>query len=76
MARVLQASDLRCPVTGKHAYPTEADARERLQHVWAHPTPGRSTRDRAWKVYQCPECHWWHHGSKPTRDLGGVHRDY
>jgi len=76
MARVLNASDLRCPTSGKHAYPTEARAREQLQQVWAHPTPGRPHRDRAWKVYECPDCGWWHLGSKPTKAAGGAHRDY
>lgn len=60
MTRVLQSADLRCPVSGKHAYPTETAALDQLALVWRRPTPGRGTERRAWRVYHCPECGWWH----------------
>lgn len=58
--RVLQTSDLRCPTTGKHAYPDEASARAQLRVVAKRPTPGRHPHERAWRCYCCPDCGWWH----------------
>jgi hypothetical protein len=74
--RVLQPSDLRCPVSGKHAYPTEARAREQLQVVWQRPSPGRHPHSRAWRVYECPECGWWHLGGQLTHTTEGVPDGY
>jgi len=61
--KVLRPSDLRCPLSGKHAFPTEAAAIRQMHIAWTRPHARRLNSRMPWRVYLC-RCGWWHMTSK------------
>ena len=67
MARVLTGSDLRCPLSGKAAYPTEEKANRAIEIAHNSPTWENHHGGRLpVRAYLC-ECGWWHMTSRPLR---------
>lgn len=72
MTRVLSPEDLRCPVSGKLAWPTQDSALKALEKAWLRPQ-GDSPPTKVFpvRVYHCPDCGWWHlssHWSKSKEE--------
>jgi hypothetical protein len=57
---VLSPEDLRCPATGKQAYPTEASALARVEVAWIRPQHCEAHAPMPRRAYECEHCHWWH----------------
>jgi len=64
--KVLSAEDLRCPISGKHAYTDEASAREMMARSWQRPNERRRRCAMPFRAYLC-ECGWWHLSSQEKR---------
>lgn len=65
--RVLRPDDLRCPVDGKRAYPTEARAIAELEAAWTRPQRSEPRATMPRRAYLCESCGWWHLASRWKR---------
>ena len=58
---VLSAEDLRCPKTGKQAYPSEERAAKVLEVAWTRKLDDQPRPQKMpCRPYLCEECGWWH----------------
>lgn len=55
-----------CP-TGKRIVPSEKEARAELVGIVMRANLGRPNPNRReCRIYQCPQCHFWHFTSQPA----------
>lgn len=57
---VLTPEDLRCPASGKRAYPTGKSARAALKLSWTRRQHSEPRPPMPCRAYECSDCGWWH----------------
>lgn len=64
--RVLTKADLKCRTSGKRMFVDAVEAEDAMRLAWEEKDRHRNTHGRMpRKVYECPDCGWWHLSSRP-----------
>lgn len=60
MSYVLTPEDLRCPTSGKRAYPNAERALREVEAAWTRPQHSEHVGPMPCRAYKCEDCGWWH----------------